>query len=394
MSDFAELPPEINSGRMYTGPGSEPLLQSAAAWHLLGTELGSVGLAYQAVIDSLLAGGWQGPTALTMAQAAAPYVVWLLATAAQQEAAAVAADKAAAVFEAARGGVVPPAEIELNRNTLQALLATNFLGVNTPAIAATIAAYDAMWVQDVSVLYGYAADASAVASGIAGTPFTPPLPTTNPAGLAAQGASVAQASGQAAGNASQHAATAGTEVASMPAGMDAQSMLTMGPQLVSMIPQALQGFSQPATAPLQSLGQFQSLLSPLMSSLNNPGLTSAMETSALVPAAAGGAPVSALGGGGGLLGGAPVSAALGGGGNLGGLSAPATWAASASQNGTTVTTSAVVPASGSAPSAAAPASTGGSGMAGAPVAAMARDGQGEGGPPRYGSPIRVRPEPA
>ncbi|WP_343709175.1 PPE domain-containing protein, partial [Mycobacterium sp.] len=24
--DFAELPPEINSGRMYTGAGSEPLV--------------------------------------------------------------------------------------------------------------------------------------------------------------------------------------------------------------------------------------------------------------------------------------------------------------------------------------------------------------------------------
>lgn len=394
MIDIAGLPPEINSGRMYTGPGSEPLMQAAAAWHALAAELGSVGMAYQAVIESLLGAGWQGPTALTMAASAAPYVAWLLATAAQQEASAAAAQQAAAVFEAARAGVVPPAEIEINRNTLQTLLATNFLGVNTAAIAATIAAYDEMWVQDVTVLYGYATDASGVTSAIAGTPFTAPLPTTNPAGLAAQGASVAQASGQAAGNASQHAATASTQTASMP--MDAQSMLSMGPQMISMIPQALQGLSQPATAPLQSLGQFQSVLSPLMSSLNNPGLTSAMDASAVIPAATGAAPVSALGGGG-LLSGGPgaVSAALGGGGNLGGLSVPATWAASAGQNGTAVTTASVVPASASAPAGAAPASTGGTGMAGAPVAAMARDGQGgEGGQPRYGNPVRVRPEPA
>ena len=30
--DFAFLPPEINSGRMYDGPGSGPMLAAAAAW--------------------------------------------------------------------------------------------------------------------------------------------------------------------------------------------------------------------------------------------------------------------------------------------------------------------------------------------------------------------------
>jgi PPE-repeat protein len=31
--DFAALPPEINSARMYTGPGSGPMLAAASAWH-------------------------------------------------------------------------------------------------------------------------------------------------------------------------------------------------------------------------------------------------------------------------------------------------------------------------------------------------------------------------
>ena len=30
--DFAALPPEINSGRMYSGPGPGPMLESAAGW--------------------------------------------------------------------------------------------------------------------------------------------------------------------------------------------------------------------------------------------------------------------------------------------------------------------------------------------------------------------------
>ena len=34
--DFALLPPEVNSGRMYDGPGSGPMLAAAAAWDGLG----------------------------------------------------------------------------------------------------------------------------------------------------------------------------------------------------------------------------------------------------------------------------------------------------------------------------------------------------------------------
>ena len=38
--DFGALPPEINSARMYAGPGSPPLMAAAAAWDGLGAELG------------------------------------------------------------------------------------------------------------------------------------------------------------------------------------------------------------------------------------------------------------------------------------------------------------------------------------------------------------------
>lgn len=375
---------------MYAGPGSGPMVAAATAWHTLAAELGSVGAAYQAVVDALLTTSWQGPSSLSMATAAAPYVVWILATAAQSEAAGLAATQAAAVFETARAGVVPPAAIEANRNALQTLIATNFLGVNTPAIAATIAAYDEMWVQDATVLYGYSADAAGLSSGLAATPFMPPPPNSNPAGLAAQGLAVTEAGGKAAGNASEKVANASLQTTSMPGNMDAQSMLSMGPQFMSMIPQALQGFSQPATAPLQSMGQFQSLLSPLMGALNNPGLTSAVNASGVTAA-----PTSALsafsGGGGGLGSGAgPVSAAIGRGGSISGLSVPATWAAG-TQNGTTTSTT-VVPASATTPTGAVPAS--GTGMAGAPVGAMGgRDGQGDGGQPRYGTVVRVLPDP-
>ena len=37
--DFAALPPEVNSTRMYTGPGAGPMMAAAAAWNNLAAEL-------------------------------------------------------------------------------------------------------------------------------------------------------------------------------------------------------------------------------------------------------------------------------------------------------------------------------------------------------------------
>ena len=37
--DFGFYPPEINSGRMYSGPGSGPMLAAAQAWVALADEL-------------------------------------------------------------------------------------------------------------------------------------------------------------------------------------------------------------------------------------------------------------------------------------------------------------------------------------------------------------------
>ena len=88
--DYGGLPPEINSGRIWAGPGSAALVESAAAWQALAAELGSAGLAMQAVLEAL-GTSWLGPSSMTMAVAAAPYVAWMLAVAAQSQEAAVAA---------------------------------------------------------------------------------------------------------------------------------------------------------------------------------------------------------------------------------------------------------------------------------------------------------------
>ena len=58
--DFAFLPPEISSGRMYDGPGSGPMLAAAAAWDGLAAELHSAAASYASVISGLTAGPWLG----------------------------------------------------------------------------------------------------------------------------------------------------------------------------------------------------------------------------------------------------------------------------------------------------------------------------------------------
>lgn len=145
--DFGVLPPEINSGRMYAGPGSGPMLAAAAAWDGLATELQSTAADYGSVI-SVLTGVWSGQSSGTMAAAAAPYVAWMSATAALAREAAAQASAAAAAYEAAFAATVPPPVVAANRAELAVLAATNIFGQNTGAIAAAEARYAEMWAQD------------------------------------------------------------------------------------------------------------------------------------------------------------------------------------------------------------------------------------------------------
>lgn len=171
MLDFGALPPEINSGRMYSGPGSGPMVAAATAWDALASELSSAAAGFGSVIAELTGGQWLGPASVSMVRAAAPYLAWLHDTAAQADQAAAQAKLAAAAYELAFVMTVPPPVIATNRSLLMALVATNFFGQNTPAIAMTEAHYTEMWIQDAAAMYGYAGS-SATASRL--TPFTRP----------------------------------------------------------------------------------------------------------------------------------------------------------------------------------------------------------------------------
>jgi PPE-repeat protein len=196
--DFGLYPPEVNSGRMYAGPGSGPMLAAAQAWDALADELYTAAGSYQSVTSELTDGPWSGPTSASMSAAAATYVTWLSSTAAQAEDTAAQAKAAAAGYEAAFASTVPPPVIAANRSLLMTLVATNFFGQNTAAIAATEAQYAEMWAQDAVAMYVYAGS-SASASVL--TPFSSPDQNTDPGATAHQAAAVSQATGSAVGNA-------------------------------------------------------------------------------------------------------------------------------------------------------------------------------------------------
>ncbi len=150
---------------MYTGPGSGPMLAAATAWQSLAAELNSSATAFQSALSSLTS-GWQGPSSTTMASAAEPYVSWMGNTAAGAQQAGAQAGAAAGAFESAFGATVPPPLIEANRALLMALIATNFFGQNSPAIAATEAEYAEFWAQDVGMMNSYALASQQVTSGL------------------------------------------------------------------------------------------------------------------------------------------------------------------------------------------------------------------------------------
>ena len=171
MVDYATLPPETNSARMYFGPGSAPMLAAASAWNGLAAELRTAALSYGSVLTALTSDDWRGPASESMATAATPSLFWLSTTASQAERTAAQAEVAAAAYEAAFAATVPPPVIVANRVQLATLVASNVLGQNTPAIAATEAQYAEMWAQDATAMYAYA-NASALAAQL--TSFTQP----------------------------------------------------------------------------------------------------------------------------------------------------------------------------------------------------------------------------
>jgi len=251
---FMLFPPEVNSALMYSGAGSGPLMAAASAWNELAADLESTATSYQSVIAQLTGGPWLGPTATRMAAAAAPYIAWLQGSSIQAAQTSGQASLAAAAYASAFDATVPPTVVAANRALLAALVATNFLGQNTPAIAATEALYMEMWFQD-----GLTMDTYALTSQQAiALPQQTPAPTTSDGGTSANAAAAAQST-----------ATPGSGIGSL--GTDIESLLSLDTNLQSFL---TNGLTNGLTSVLGDLGVPTSLDSTIVGALTSTGLGS------------------------------------------------------------------------------------------------------------------------
>ncbi len=388
---FAALPPEVNSAFLYTGAGSGPLLAASTAWSNLAAELSTTATSWDSIIGTLTGEQWTGAGSAAAAAAAQPYVSWLTQTSAAAEQAAAQAQASAAAYEAAFAGVVPPAVIAANRSLLATLVATNFLGINMPAIAATEAQYAEMWVQDAVTLTTY--EAASTAAAVL-QPLTPAAPTTSPAAAATQSLAVTQAA---------TATPAASGLQGILSGLLAGDPSSIGTNIFNALPVGVQNFLNAAD------GFFGTPL--IFDGVQEVGVTAAWFVGNTIPTAvslghtlAAAAPAAVSGvssvtplagaaaiGEGTLVNsvmGSGASAALGGSTAVGGLSVPAAWSSAAPAT----LASSTAPLEGSGWTAAT--DEAGGGPVGGMMPGMAAAGKGAGAMagPRYGFKPIVMPK--
>jgi PPE-repeat protein len=242
-------------------------------------------------------------------------VTWVMAEAALCGQRGVAATNAAMAFETARTGHPHPTIIAANRAQLAAAVASNFLGVNTPVIAALEAQYVGYWEACAVSMYGYAGAASAITGSI--IPDLPAATTVNPAGVAAQTAEVGADAGQSAGQAASTVGGASSNLGGMSGSLGSAMSAASSP--LSAATQSLSALSSPLGSMSGLTNMFGGMGAGMMGSSGLGGFTS-------VSGLGGGSPaVSASMGRG-----AEFSSAIGGrGGVPTGLSVPSTWAGAA-----------------------------------------------------------------
>jgi PPE-repeat protein len=378
--DFGALPPEINSARMYAGAGATPMMAAAAAWNSLAAELSTTATSFESVITQLAAEQWMGPASLAMVAAAQPFVAWFNYTAEATALAGSQATASAAAFETAFAMTVPPAAVAANRALLAQLVATNVLGQNTPAIAATEAQYGEMWAQDALAMYGYAA-ASAVAGKL--TPLTAPAQPTNPAGVVGQAAAVNQA-----------AASSSVQQVGLN-------------NLVSKAPDTVRSLAAPVAAAPAAAPDVTGLVQDTINGAVNTGawfttagivsaiflghtlntMPAAGAAAAAVPGAAAAALATTVAPAG--VGGAPLLAGMGTASSVGGLSVPAAWSTAAPAGSPVTAGATALEGSGwTVPEEEAAIA----GVPGAPGMAIASKGAGAYAGPRYGVKPVVMPK--
>jgi PPE-repeat protein len=372
--NFAFFPPEVNSARMYAGPGLSSLLAAAGSWDSLSAELASTAASYESVVSGLDL-EWRGAASEAMTASAARYMGWLKTTAEQTKQTAMQVRSAAAAYEQAYAMTVPPPAVTANRTRLASLIATNILGQNTAAIAETEAQYSDYWAQDTAAMSGYAAS-SAAATQL--PKFSSANKSTNESGLTAQNDAVTGANAGAGTN------NPISQVLSNVSGPSSRATRGSGANSATnafRVLDGIQGTGVAFSAPYNT----EQFVSGIIGAENNLGVL-AKPLAAAAPLATPALRGATEGLGGGLGGGlGNVSATLARAGSIGPMSVPASWSAPVSTRISPLEPAGftILPGTGETVTSGYP------GFPGVPAGSV----KGAGVPPRYGARLTVMPRP-
>ena len=338
------IPPEVNAIRLTTGPGAAAMASVIAGYQAAGITHIQQGAQMMTTAATTAAGSWWGQGGTAMMAAAVPKSEWQIEAGAHAEKATCLIGEAAAAHSAAVAATTPYPVVIANRIREAALVASNIIGQNTPAILEADAEYGEYHAQNATAMTGYATAGMGIAAGLS-TPLRPPMVTGgNPAalagGLASMGAqgvqtgvqtgvqglsAPVQAAGQAVSSAAPAALSAATSAGQ--SGADADAGTTASPQLAqpgssdllgssqsmmgmaSSLPSMAQGMTQPLSQIAQAPMQMGSQLSGLMGSMGGMGGGPFGGLSANAPGANLAASMNGVSGGFGS-GGGPVTAAL------------------------------------------------------------------------------------
>ncbi|OBJ50862.1 PPE domain-containing protein [Mycobacterium sp. 1423905.2] len=204
-------------------------------------------------------------------------------------------------FAVARSSVIPSLVSQTNRDEWAVLNATNFLGINTPAIVERDCEYfGEHWPHNSSIGWTYSGALSALVAALAVPPPVAPM-GASPAAPAAAAQAVAQAAGQSGMNGAVQASTQAAQTTAAPSEATGQlgSLMQQPMQMISGVTEPLKEMAQ---APMQAMQGFTSLPQSMMQAMGgmfgSAGAPSAATVAAEPVVAAGGVAGGAASGGG------------------------------------------------------------------------------------------------